>query len=196
MSAYEWTSVTVSAIGLLAVIVSLGFVRYQVQIMAQQTERLSHALETSAESALDALFVVVTQAYLEHPTLRPIFNERDAHGALPPLDEDMTYRANAVAETLLDAMERAMKFSDRGLSGASESLNAWILDSFRYSAFLRGWLDAHATWYAPRLTALLAQATKELEASRAASTRDPARRIGEARPAAPDHAGTSPDPIS
>jgi hypothetical protein len=118
----------------------------------------------SAESALDALFVVVTQAYLDHPTLRPIFNERDARGLLPTLEEDMTHRANAVAETLLDAMERATKFSDRGLSGASDSLNTWILDSFRHSAFLRAWLDAHATWYAPQLTALMAQVTAELQA--------------------------------
>src|SRR2546421_4032157 len=173
MSAYEWASVSISVVGLLAVIVSLGFVQYQVKIMAQQTERLSHALETSAESALDALFVVVTQAYLDHPTLRPIFNERDARGSLPTLDEDMTHRANAVAETLLDAMERAMKFSDRGLSGASDSLNAWILDSFRYSAFLRSWLDAHAAWYAPRLTALIAQVTAELRASQAAAAQVP-----------------------
>ncbi|GIM64414.1 hypothetical protein Aau02nite_10230 [Amorphoplanes auranticolor] len=171
MSAYEWTSVTVSIVGLLAVIVSLRFIRYQVRMMAQQTDRLSHALETSAESALDALFVVVTQAYLDHPRLRPIFNERDAIGASPALDEDTTYRANAVAEILLDAMERAMKFTDRGLGGASDSLDAWILDSFRYSAFLRGWLDAHASWYAPELTALLARARQELDSPSAAPVR-------------------------
>ena len=166
MSVYEWASVSISVVGLLAVVVSLGFVRYQMRMMAQQTMRLSDALETSAESALDALFVVVAQAYLDHPKLRPVFNELEAVEPLPTLDEDMAHRASAVAETLLDAMERAIKFADRGLPSASDSLNAWILDSFRHSAFLRSWLGTHATWYTPRLTALLAQATAELEAPR------------------------------
>ncbi|GIJ38276.1 hypothetical protein Vwe01_16010 [Micromonospora andamanensis] len=132
--------------------------------MAEQTQRLSQAMETSAESALDALFVVVTQAYLEYPVLRPIFNEREAAGPVPTLDIDMTYRANALAETLLDAMDRAMMFSERGFSGASTSLDAWIVDSFRHSAFLRRWYAEHAGWYGPRMDALLVKAGADREA--------------------------------
>ncbi|NLU81137.1 hypothetical protein HCA58_22900 [Micromonospora sp. HNM0581] len=134
--------------------------------MAEQTQRLSQAMETSAESALDALFVVVTQAYLEYPALRPIFDEREAIGPIPTLDIDMTYRANTLAEMLLDVMDRAIVFSDRGLSGASTSLDAWITDSFRHSTFLRAWYTEHAGWYGSRFDALLVKAAAELEVSR------------------------------
>ncbi|MEU6020809.1 hypothetical protein [Micromonospora sp. NPDC047134] len=131
--------------------------------MAEQTQRLSQTMDTSAESALDALFVVVTQAYLEYPALRPIFNEREAIGPIPALDIDMTYRANALAEALLDAMDRSMIFSDRGLSSASAALDAWIIDSFRHSGFLRAWFTHHSNWYGSKLGALMVKATAELE---------------------------------
>jgi hypothetical protein len=173
MSVYELSSVGISATGLLAVIVSLGFIRSQVRMMAAQTQRLTDALEMSAESALDGLFIVVTQAYVDHPELRPVFNELEAVGSLPTLDEGMTYRANAIAEMLLDAMERAIKFSNSGLGAASDALNAWILDSFRNSAFLRGWLTAHGAWYAPQLKAVLAQVHDELESPQVAAEKVP-----------------------
>src|SRR5437899_2656556 len=105
MTLYDVLSVSISLLGLLAVLVSIWFLRGQVKIMSDQTHRLTDTLQMSAESALDALFVVVTQAYLDHPALRPIFNEHESTREVKATDDDTRFRANALAETLLDAME-------------------------------------------------------------------------------------------
>ena len=161
MTSYDILSISISILGLLAVVVSIWFLRSQVRIMADQTRRLTDTLEMSAETALDGLFVVVTQAYLDHPELRPIFNERESLGNVEIAGDDMRYRANALAETLLDAMERALNFSSQGVSPIIGSLRIWIEDSFRDSTFLREWLAAHRSWY-PVLVPILDRVHAEL----------------------------------
>jgi Tfp pilus assembly protein PilN len=160
---YEWLTVCVSACALLAVIVSIWFLRGQVKVMSEQTKQLRQSLEMSAESAIDELFMVVTQAYLAHPELRPIFNEREAVAAHAVLDEETRHRASALAETLLDAIDRALYFRARNLPGSALSLQAWTLDSLRYSAFLRAWLADRRSWYSPEMSAMLERVESELQ---------------------------------
>ncbi|MDG4824872.1 hypothetical protein O7635_23735 [Asanoa sp. WMMD1127] len=161
MSVYEFLSVVIAAGALLGVVLSLWLVRRQVMLMNDQTRQLRDAMSISAESALDGLLLNVTQLYLEHPELRPIFNEREALEPLRLADPETHYRACALAEALLDAVERALNFERRGLSEPADLLREWTYDSFRHSAFLRGWLDDHRSWYSERLTAILDEVTAE-----------------------------------
>jgi hypothetical protein len=153
MTRYETTSLVMSLLGLTAVVASIWFLRGQVRLMSEQTRRLNDTLQMSAESALDSLFVFITQAYMDHPNLRPVFNEGESHLRFEDLSQDDQLRANALAESLLDAMERAIRFREEGLS-SSGPLHRWIEDSLRDSTFLRTWLREHATWYLPELSAL------------------------------------------
>jgi hypothetical protein len=162
LTIYELITVGISATALLAVVVSLWFLRGQVRMMSEQTRQLRLTLEMSAESAVDVMFVAVTQAYLEYPALRPIFNEREALTAVAPLDHEATYRASALAEMLLDAIERALNFKRKDLAETADGLQAWIRDSFRNSAFLRAWFATRRSWYSSDIGAILDDVEAEI----------------------------------
>jgi hypothetical protein len=63
------------------------------------------------------------------------------------------------------AANRALHIRVRQISLGSSPLRPWILDSFRYSSFLREWLNARRRWYSDELLNILA--TAEGERSRA-----------------------------
>lgn len=155
MTLYEAVTAATSIGALLAVSISVWLFRRQLKIMSDQNAHLTQALEMSAESALDVLFVTVTQAYLEHPELRSLFNEGENGLDPAPPDRASLQRAAAVAETLSDAMERSLRFEDEGLPQIAAPLRQWIEDSFRQSRFLREWLSAHRRWYDDSLLAVL-----------------------------------------
>lgn len=136
--------------------------RNQIRLMTEQNAQLTRALELSAESDLDALFVAITQAYIDHPDLRSIFNEGEA--GLEPIvpDRHALQRASALAEALCDSMERSLKFEHEGLPEITEALRAWVEDSFRRSGFLRQWLHEHKRWYASLLVDVLHDVEHEL----------------------------------
>jgi len=154
MTRYETVSILVSALGLASVIVSLWFLRGQVKLMREQTRRLNETLELSAESTLDSLFIFITQAYMDHPKLRSVFNESEGPTRFEDLTDDDKLRANALAESLLDAMERSLRLHRQGVSSPG-LLVPWIEGSLRGSRFLREWLRMHAGWYQPELLSLI-----------------------------------------
>jgi hypothetical protein len=154
MTVYEVATTTTSVLGLLAVIGSILLVRRQLGVMSDQTRRFTESLQISAESALDNQLLFVSQSYVDHPDLRSIFNEHEQIDKPKQLDRQLQLRANAVAEVLLDAMERGMRFESQELHSGS-LLRSWTEDSIRGSSFLRAFLAEHRTWYSPELVALL-----------------------------------------
>jgi hypothetical protein len=163
MSAYEMLSAAISAAGLLAVALSLVRLREQLQLATNQTASLQRALEVSAESAIDDLFAVATNAFIQWPELRAVFNPDEC----PPrrLTRETTLRASAIAEILCDAMERSLTVRDVGLSPVSKRLEPWINDSLEKSAFLRTWLLDHRDWYPDELVELAEAAEKSAAVS-------------------------------
>lgn len=140
----------VSADGLsaLASAVALVAAFWSVRMVGKQ--RVDSAVDT-----LDTLHVVVTQAYLDHPELRAVFNEGE-NGIQPrELDRQTQLRAAAIAETLCDAMERALAGRDKRMPEVTDGLMPWIEDSFRKSGFLRTWLRSRRGWYGDALFGVL-----------------------------------------
>ncbi len=97
MSVYAVISIVTSVGALIAVGISVWMLRGQLEIMGSQTAQLQRTLELSAESSLDALFMLVTQAYLDHPELRCVFNEDETNGNSRALTQDATLRTGALA---------------------------------------------------------------------------------------------------
>ena len=135
----------------------LGYVRVQLVNMATKTRHLTETLEVTADASLDRLFLAISQAYLEHPDLRrPLYsNERESQGELPEPSTETRYRANALAEVLADAMERALVHRERDFSDSADLLKSWTEDSFKYGAHLRNWFSGNSEWYTYRLRAIV-----------------------------------------
>jgi hypothetical protein len=163
MSFYEVLTLTVSFSAVVAVAISVWMLQRQLRLMGEQTSQLGHTLQLSAESALDTLLMFVSEAYLSYPELRPIFNEDEACGEVRVDDSFVRHRASALAETLADVMERALKFQTSGVSEwPATALEPWIRDSFRRSTFYREWLDQHRNWYSPSLLVIRDEMQGEL----------------------------------
>ena len=97
------------------------------------------------------MLTAVTQAYLAHPELRPIFDERETTTVrLPELADETRFRASAL-RSLCDSMERALLLEVRKISLGAAPLRPWIYDSFRNSSFLRDWLNGRKEWYSDEL---------------------------------------------
>ena len=101
-------------------------------------------------AAMDAAYVPVSQAFLTHPELRPIFYEDDeGDSRLPDLGDPATrLRASVVAEQMCDALEQSL-----GRDRAGRLVRAFIGDAFDNSAYLTTWLLRHEKWYDKRLVA-------------------------------------------
>ena len=152
VTVYELLSGLLSVGTLAVVIVSLVMLRHQLRIMSTQSDQLWRSLRTTAETGLDSLFVAVTQAYLDHPELRRVFHRPCS--VTEDLDADTIARAEALAETLADSMERTLSFPDLGLARRGLSLEHWIEDSLRDSDFFRNWLLTHKSWYSDKLVSM------------------------------------------
>jgi hypothetical protein len=161
MSTYETITGVTSIGALLAVFASIWMLRRQLIIMERQNRQLDTSLELSTSASLDELYMVATQAFLAHPDLRALFHEDEA--APTRLDRETRLRANALAETIADGMEQTLELERVGMSGVTESLQAWTIDSLRYSEFLRTWINTHQRWHSDRLLKLLAEVESNLE---------------------------------
>lgn len=160
MTTYEKISSLLSFAALLGVIFSLLLVGAQLRHMQKQSEEMRRDVRLSAETALDGLFVVATETYLQFPALRPVFNESESDSPVGRPEGDLLWRANALAENLADAMERALGFERDGVPGVEGLLTAWIRDSFADSMFFRTWLSSHRAWYSAELMQIVDEATE------------------------------------
>lgn len=151
MTLYEALSAFTSAASLVVVAVTVLMLRSQLKIMAAQTRQLQATLEISAEASLDNLLVAVSDWTIQHPELRPIFNDPSIAAAdLAQLDDDTKHRADAVAESMADAMERALRLQSKDLPG--QHISRWVDDTVRTSLYFRSWLETHQAWYDDLLT--------------------------------------------
>ena len=121
---------TFEALSVATALMSLLIVGVSVWILKTQTNNLQKAFEDQTESSTDVLLVAVTQAYLDHPSLRPVFNEREAGKTPQHLDDDTRFRASAMAELLADAMDRILRVGElRGphLAGDNDRLDQGLV---------------------------------------------------------------------
>jgi hypothetical protein len=163
VSPYEKVASAVAFVALLGLIASLWLLRQQLKTLIDQTRHVRKSVDVAAEAAIDTLFTTITQAYLAHPELRPIFDERETTTALPAeLSDETRFRASALAEALCDSMERGILLEDRKISMGVAPLRPWIFDSFRYSRFFRDWLHARREWYTDNLLDILSKVEDEL----------------------------------
>lgn len=55
-----------------------------------------------------------------------------------------------MAESMADAMERALRLQSKDLPG--QHISRWVDDTVRTSLYFRSWLETHQAWYDDLLT--------------------------------------------
>ena len=154
MTGYELLSLSLSTGAVAAVVASVIVYQRQVREMRRQNIRLAGSLRITTTDVLQAGFLGVVAAYLEHPCLRSVFYEDEAADGVQPLGSDDLLRANALAEWLL-----AMFSSGFRLSAEEEALRlpwyeAWVQYSFRNSRHLLNYALRRRAWLDPQVLAI------------------------------------------
>src|SRR3954453_10851953 len=92
---------------------ALAVALFTAWIAHRQTNIARMATSRAAETTMDALYASLFEAYLAFPYLRAVFEEDE--GPLGrELEDEERLRANAVAETMAEALRRALEMLDSG----------------------------------------------------------------------------------
>ena len=78
LTLYEFFALVVSALGFIAVAISLVFVMKQTAAAAQQSKYVADSLTSSNYAALAGFMFEVEQAFIDYPELRPYFYEGES----------------------------------------------------------------------------------------------------------------------
>lgn len=106
--------------------------------------------QTEREAAVHSAFVAISEAFIAHPALRPVFyDDEPGSDELPGLEDVETrLRANSVAELLLDTLEMA-----RESRHTRASYEEYTSSVFARSPFVTHWAIAHRDLYPSELIA-------------------------------------------
>lgn len=109
LTLYEFLALVVSALGFVAVAVSLIFLMKQTDAAAQQSKYVADSLSSANYAALATFMFEVEQAFIDFPELRPYFYEGE------PVDEQNPNYARilAVAANKLGYFSYLLILSDR-----------------------------------------------------------------------------------
>lgn len=98
LTPYEFLSLVVSALGFVAVVVSLVFLMKQTAAATEQSKYVADSLTSSNYASIGAVMFSVNQVFIDHPELRPYFYDGENADERNP---DYA-RILAVAERILD----------------------------------------------------------------------------------------------
>ena len=165
MTLFEFATVATSSVGLFVVAVSLFYVARQTALLRDQARESTKAVNVSASETMQGASILLVEAYLAYPTIRPLFNEDEGAGPVPELKEHDRLRANAIAEHLLDMFEVTMSFSEGPTGIEGNPYGKWIVHSFQNSDYLVQYAMRRRDWYDERLIAIATAATTPSENS-------------------------------
>jgi hypothetical protein len=127
----------VSGVMSIFVLLSLWFLWYQVRLQARDSRR---QLVTGFTSLINE----VGHVFIEYADMRKFF-----HDGVGPEKEEDRQRAQAIAVTLANAMDHIAANLDRVEHEAT--WREYFKGVYDKSPVLRDYLDAHKTWYGPKL---------------------------------------------
>jgi len=147
MTTYELISLIISALGFVAVVVSLAALFRQTRLLVTSSQCDTYESVTSNLSATKSIFI-------EHPELRPYF-----YGLQEINENDPNYpKAVATAEHLLDFFDGVLLQQKHSPQLWNDGLwKNYIRDCFSSAPILRDHLAKHKEWYTPELLRLLSK---------------------------------------
>lgn len=160
LTLYEFFALVVSALGFVAVAVSLVFVMKQTAAAAQQSKYVADSLTSTNYAALASFMFEVERAFIDYPQLRPYFYEGKPVDQLCP-DHD---RILAVAANKLGYFSYLLVLSDRFPQLWPPHWWARLIQrGFETSPVMRQYVRNNRVLYHAELYELMLKAESELE---------------------------------
>lgn len=151
MTPYEGASLLVSVAGIVALLVSVGYLAKQTREMAKQTEAAVQASLGSPFDRVAAQMFQMDQVFVDHPEFRVYFYD----GVHVPHEGDAMQRALAIAEMRLDFFDQVLK--EDGSNPSLWPFGMWephITSALSQSPVMRDYLMRMRNSYSPKLVEL------------------------------------------